>query len=302
MRTRSAVTLLAFIFVAACAAPDDGSESAAEMAASPDEAALEQLRADYVEHYNLHHAPVVADLYADSAFALFADGAIHMDKAAIAADLEADMAMSPTLSLNTAETMVFGDHAVARGEFTVNFTPQGGGPTSLAGNYLTYFTRVDGTWKIGGVISNYNAPPPEGTPRAEPPAEAPPEDGTMKDLVAAYAQHYNLGHASVVAELYTDDAAAAFSNSPLAEGRAAIESALAERIANGSPQLTIHDVGTIDLADGWKLDGGWYEIVATPPEGRITRSGAYMMLVRRLDDGTWKIQWAVSNGQPTPAT
>jgi hypothetical protein len=45
-----------------------------------------------------------------------------------------DMAPTPTLSLETGEVMVFGNHAVARGLYTVTTTPPGGTPTSLAGN------------------------------------------------------------------------------------------------------------------------------------------------------------------------
>jgi hypothetical protein len=60
-------------------------------------------------------------------------------------------------------------------------------------------------------------------------------------------------------------------------------------------------VNTADLADGWKLDAGWYEMTSTPPEGAMTQSGTYVNLLRREPDGSWKIHWAVSNGQPTPA-
>lgn len=303
MTSRIAVTLFSLSIVAACGGgPDaDASATAETTAAAGDEAAIEQIRADYVTHYNLHHASVVADLFSDSAIALFADGGVHMGKPAIAAELEADMAASPTISLTSAEVQVFGDNAVGRGEYTVNLTPPGAAAITLTGNYLTHFVRENGAWKIGSVTSNYNAPPPEGAPSVPLPPDNPPENGTMKEFNDAYTEHYNLGHASVVAGMYTEDATAAFSRRPLAQGRAAIEAALTEVMADGSPKITIHDVGTTDLADGWKLDGGWYEVTSTPTAGPARRVGVYMRLARRAEDGTWKNHWVVTNSQTAPA-
>jgi uncharacterized protein (TIGR02246 family) len=302
MRLRFALALFAGLAVACGGEAGEGSaDAAADLAPSPDEAALDQIRVSYAEHYNLHHASVVADMYSDSAVALAFDGGIHMGKPAILANLETAMAGSPSLTLTSGGNMVFGDYAVSRGEYSVTSTPPGGTAATLAGNYLSFFTRENGAWKLSAVITNLNAPPPDGMPRGPQPGEAPPEDGTMKDFVANYTEHFNLGHANVVAGLYTEDAAVAFSGMPLAQGRAAIEAALTQRMAAGSPKVTIHDVSTTDLADGWKLDGGWYETTATPPTGTVTQSGTYMLLLRREADGSWKIHWAVTNALTTPA-
>jgi ketosteroid isomerase-like protein len=268
-------------------------------AASADTAALEKIREDYVSHYNMAHAPIVAELYSDSAIYLGADGSIDEGKAEVLAGLEAGMAAKPALGLATDETIIMGDHAIGRGTYTLAMTPPGAASQlNVAGNYMTYFARENGAWKIRAVVTNYDAPPPEGMPRAAPDSSVPPENGTLKDLANEFATHHNMGHASVVAGLYTDDAVAAFPNSKPAQGRAAIEAALTAMMAEGSPQITIHDVGTTQLDAEWALDGGWYEL--KPKTGAAT-AGVYMLLARKVPDGTWKIHRHIANtGPATP--
>ena len=296
--------LMAGLVLAGCAS-DAGEEGTAENAASEevaassaDEAALDEIRASYVQHYNLHHAPVVADLYADSSVALTADGGIYENKPAILAWLEESMAASPTLDLNGIETRVFGDYAVALGAYSVQATPPGGESMTNSGHYLTVFNRTDAGWKIVGVITNFDSERPADFPYVEAPGEEPPEEGTMKSFTDAWAQHFNLGHASVVAGYYEDDAKASFTDSPLYEGKAAIEAALTESLSTGSPQITIHDVYTMDLGDGYAADFGWYELTFNAEGQAMQQAGTYVVLNHQQPDGSYKIQWHVSNGQP----
>ncbi len=298
MKLRLPVILMAGLALACAGDTGETADDTAEMAAmAADEAAIEQIRADYVTHYNMHHASMVADMFSDSAVFLAADGAVDMGKAAIMAGLEADMAGTPNLSINTAETMVLGDYAVARGTYSVTTTPPEGEAMTLTGNYMTMFARENGAWKIGAVVTNLDAPPPEGFPWAEGVAEPPPEEGQLTDLYAAYAQHYNLGHASMVADLYTEDGVASFANEAPVSGRAAIEARMAEQMAEGNPQLTIHAVGSEILGE-WALDGGWYELSMTTEAGPVTTTGAYMLLARRAEDGSWKIHRSITNNRP----
>jgi uncharacterized protein (TIGR02246 family) len=306
MNARFPIVLLAAVIGVACAAEPDQQEAqgAAEVAEpSADEAALEQLRADYVTHYNQHHAAIVADMFTDSAFGLWADGTVTMGKPAFLADLEQEMASAPTLGLQTGDVMVFGDYAVSRGTYDVTFTPPGATAITLAGSYLTHFEKSADAWKINGVITNLNAPPPEGLPAADTAeTEPPPEDGTMKELGAQWSRHYAAGDWAALAAMYTEDAVVAFTEAPALEGRAAIQARFTERSgALTERQIQIHDVGTLDLGGGWALDGGWYTVTATSPEGPMTQEGTYMHLLRQQPDGTWKIHWAVSNGHMTPA-
>lgn len=306
MRMRFAVLAFAGVFVAACGGEmgEGTAETAADSMAteaSADETAVAQVRSDYVEHFNAHHPTVVADLFADSAIALMADGGVHMGKPAITADLEATMAGSPTLTLTPLGTMVLGDWAVDEGDYSVTMTPEGGTAMTMTGAYLALQNRIAGAWKISNVVTNYSAPPPPDLPVGESPEGLPPEEGMMKDVLGEYAQHFNLGHANVAAGYFTEDASVAFSGMPRSSGRAAIEAALTQRIANGSPQITIHDVGSHDLADGWRADSGWFEITSTMEGATTTQHGTYFAIFRREADGAWKIHKLVTNSRVRPA-
>jgi uncharacterized protein (TIGR02246 family) len=311
MKPRILPLLCVALFTVSCGgeATEDMSADAATEAAgdamaetpSADEAALEQLRADYVQHYNMHHASVVADMYTDSAVWLSADGAVHEGKAAILASLEQAMAGTPTLSLTTRDMMTFDDWAVSIGDYGMQTTMPGGtDPIAINGHFMAGFHKVDGAWKSEGVITNYNAPPPEGMPAA--PAddgELPAENGTMTDLITAYETHFNLGHADMVADLFTDDATVAFGFLPIGRGRTAVLCALVQCLALGdSPQVDLHDIYSMDFGDGWAFDSGWYTINATSASGTVGQTGTYMMLARQQADGSWKMHWMVSNAQP----
>jgi uncharacterized protein (TIGR02246 family) len=306
MTARLVALLVAGSFAFACAGGEQQEDQTPAAAVSADEAAIEQLRADYVTHYNLHHASVVADLFADSAFGLWADGTVTMGKPAVLADLESDMAGSPTLTIDPGEVMVIGDYAVGHGTYGVSVTPPGAtAPVSLGGHYMTYFQRTNGTWKIAGVASNFDAAPPEGTMSTDSAGAPPPDEGTMQQLVAAYTQAVAASDWSALANLYAEDAIAAFTQAPALQGRAAILERFNTNMTGvTNPMIEIHDVGTMDLGNGWAIDGGWYVLTSTAPApaGNMVQSGAYLHLLRQQPDGSWQIHWAVSNGQPKPAT
>jgi uncharacterized protein (TIGR02246 family) len=302
MTARFPTLALAALLASACAADEPADQLADEPAAGPtaaDEAALEQIRADYVTHYNAHHASVVADMFADSAFGLWANGSVTMGRPAILASLEQDMAGTPSLSLETGDVMVFGDHAVARGLYTVTTTPPGGTPMSLAGNYLTHFTKQSGQWKINSVTTNFNAPFPDGMTR-ESGGEAPPDEGTMTSVLARFSQAFGAGDWAGVAAVYDEDAYASYPGESVVEGRSAIERRFAERYAaTTGQQIEIHDVGTLEIAPGWALDGGWWVVTGTDDGGSFSFDGIFMHLMRQAQDGSWKIHWAVVNGGPS---
>jgi uncharacterized protein (TIGR02246 family) len=267
--------------------------------AAADRAAIATLHDEYATHFNQGHATAVADLMADSAVFLGADGSVDLGRAQIVAGLEASFAGKPTLTLAPAETIVLGDRAFTRGGYSLAMSPPAGAPLTLAGNYLTAFGRQDGAWKITAVLTNYDATPPAGVPWDSSTAGTPPADqGTMGDLVTAFTTHFNAGHAAEVAALFTDSAVAMFADTTPATGRAAIERHLAGVLAQGAPQITIHDVGTEVLPEGWAFDGGWWVITATAPEGPRTRIGGYVLLARQQADGSWRIHWFASNAGP----
>jgi uncharacterized protein (TIGR02246 family) len=105
------------------------------MAVSVTDPALEKVREDYVTHFNMGHASVVGELFADSAVMLAADGSVDEGKAAIVAGMEQTMGSSPTLDITTVETTVMGDMALTRGRYQIGMTPPGASQVDLSGYY-----------------------------------------------------------------------------------------------------------------------------------------------------------------------
>jgi len=296
MEIRLTPLLILLLIVTACAPAAPEPEPEAEAAPIDDAAAVAALSDEYVLHYNLGHADVVADMYTADAVALLADGSVSMGREAIQAALEVAMASGPTLSLEAADSMVMGDAAVVRGSYSVEIAAEGADPVSFGGNYISGFARVDGEWKLSAVLGNYDAPPGENVPSAPAPTETPEDmtDGPFVAFAASYAEHFNMGHPTVVAAMYADDAVAAFADGPLLEGNAAIEADLTER-ADGSTQLAIHVIGSEDIGDGWHFGGGWYEATASTEDGEQSQVGNWIGLLSTDADGTHKFVWAVSN-------
>ena len=281
MNIRSISALFVALLIGACSGDtEEAAEASAIPEMSPDEMALDQLRVDWATHYNMGHASVVAGYYVDEAWSMTADLTNLLSRDAIEADMAAIMeAASPQIELPQGEIMIFGDRAVGLGTYATEATTPDDFVES-SGTYMITFLKVEGEWKIQGSITNYDAAPPEGFEYGDP-GEPPENEGTMGDLVASYETHWNLGHPSMVADFYTDDAIASFSNFPAAEGREAIGSLLAERMEANAVDLTINDVSTIDLGEGWALDGGWYQIGR---QGRRRRSSVRHVLAAREPD------------------
>ncbi len=303
--TRFPLVLMCVLAAACAEKPDQEAAPSATMQtsdASADQAALDKVRADYESNYNSHDATLVANMFTDSAYALWADGHISSSRAAVEAQMkETISAGSPNLSLKNGDTMVFGDDAVSHGTYSVSAKGPDGQATAASGSYLTYFHRVNGEWKINGVITNFDAPPPADMPMANDMANPPPDDGTMKDVTTAWTNAFSAGDWATLAGMYTQDAAVSFSNAPEIRGGQAIQARFADRYGDSKPQIEIHDVGTVDLGDDHALDGGWYVVHATTPDGTMQQGGTYLNVMQKQADGSWKIQWSVTNGQPKTA-
>jgi ketosteroid isomerase-like protein len=126
-------------------------------------------------------------------------------------------------------------------------------------------------------------------------------DQSIADLTSSYEQHYNLGHATQTAALYTDSAVALMADGTVARGRSAIEAYLAGQIANGSPQLSVELVDTKSMGDTAMSIGSWH--VTSTPAGADTVhvGGHWMAAYERTSDG-WKAMALITNydSEPTP--
>lgn len=309
MRFRSAIPVAFGLLVGACA-PDteQGAEGAAEEMA---ETATQEygsagdmiaaLASSYEEHYNLAHAAAVADLHTDDAIVMAANSAVNKGRDAIIASMEQTMtAFSPTLAINPAEQIMVGDWVVDRGSYTQQMTPEGADPVTLGGYYLSLSRVTDDGLRLYRLAVNLDAPPTIPMPGPEMVETEAVSGGPLSDLIAAYAEHYSAGHASMVADLWTEDGVSMLAEEAASAGRAAIEASIAAEIGEGSPQLAIMDAETIMLGEGWALDRGHWTVEVTVEGQAVTRSGTYMTLCRETDDG-WKLHWGLSNAAPMPA-
>ncbi len=298
MKFRIFLALFAVVAIAACGGAAEEPAAVPEEAPMMDDAAaIAALADEFVVHYNLHHASMVNDYYTDEGIVLAANGSVLMGAEARLAYMEAEMAGNPTLAVETDDVMVFGDAAAAHGSYAVEIAPEGADATSVTGNWMGSYEKVDGDWKIALLLTNYDGDPPENLPDPMGTGEAPPEqeDSPLAELLGYYATHFNMGHGGMVASRYTEDAMTAIAGRPKLEGRAAIEESLNARIEEmGSPQLTIHIVGSEEVSDDFVIGGGRYEMAAEAGDS----TGAFFILAKRGDDGNLQIQWAVSNGLP----
>lgn len=299
--------VVAGLAVAACAPAEEPVEESAEMAMPEGADILADLRSQYVEHYNMGHADMVAALYTEDAVVLDADGTPGTGRDAVRAELAASMPMSPTLEIHGADRMAFGDVAVERGRYEVRMTPEEAEPIELSGHYLNVVERVDGEWRISWLATNYGSPPAAVLPSAGEgtAAEMMEETDTPEGIAAlasAYEEHFNLGHPEMVADLYTEEAVAMLAERAPVEGRAAIATALGELMAEGSPQLDIRHAETRALEEGWVAGRGAFTLTATAEEGETSRDGHYLALYRQAEDGSWKIHWVLTNLEPAPTS
>ena len=269
-------------------AATDGADAAAEVTAG-----LDALRTSYVEHYNMGHPDMVADMYTEDAFGLMADGSVLSGREAIAGALAEQMAASPRLALDQLDQMVFGDTVITIGTWSVTVTPdEGADPVTRGGHYMAAHMRGDAGWKVGGVITNYDVQQSAEALQGTVPPEPPEEESMLGSFLEAYEAAWNAGDAEGVAALYAEDAWYAGADLPAVEGREAIQGIMEQRLRG---QIDIHGVGSWDLGDGWVLDGGWFEIRGAT-EGDYV--GSYWNLTRGTGDGQRQVHWLVSNGRP----
>lgn len=255
-------------------------------------AQLDALRASYEEHYDMGHADVVADMYAEDAVALLADGGVHRGREAIAASLAEEMAASPDLALEQLDAIVGadGEMAVTIGTWDVTVTPEEGNEMTYGGHYMTANGRTADGWELLGVITNFDAQQSaemlQGT-AGEPPAES----SQMGALVDAYEEAWNAGDPDAVAALYTEDAWAAFADLPAVEGREAIAELMQQRVVG---TMELHGVRSESLGNGRMVNGGWYRI---SDGGAGDYVGNYWIVTETVD-GQPRIEWVVTNGRP----
>jgi len=264
---------------------------------SADEQALADVADYWVTHYNMGHPGMVASVYAEESFFLGADGGLAEGPEAIEAMLGQNAAVSPQIEVTPGDQMVFGDVGVGWGTYQMTLNPEGAEAISYGGSYFTRSAKIDGEWKIVAHLGNLTDDPFEGFEFTSPGGEPGPDDETMRELQDDFETHFNMGHASMVADFYTEDAMSSFTRGGPTHGRAAIADRLTELMEETPSNIEIHGLGTDEVGDGWAISGGWF--AQSPKDGGDpVAMGGFMNLLRQQDDGSWQVHWAVSNGWP----
>lgn len=252
--------------------------------------------ADYYEtHFNMGHGSMVADKFSEEALQWTGNGDMVFGREAIATSLTAQIdAMSPQISLTQDEVILFGDAAITRGSFSLTGTVDG---ESIAntGNYMSLSTRAeDGTWSLEGGVSNLDSETQTIAPGEA--MDMPEGEGAelLTDVMEYYVTHMNMGHGSMVAERYTEDAVGMFSGAAALMGRTAIEARM-NALAEAGAQMQITPWSARALDDDNITGIGTFTIETA--DG--TANGHFAGLWKRGDDGVLRAHWILSSNHPT---
>jgi ketosteroid isomerase-like protein len=120
---------------------------------------LDSLNAEFVTHFNLGHAEVVAGFYTEQAHMMPPNAPTAVGREAIQHVLELFIGMKPVLTLHADAVTASGDHALERGVVTFTLTPPGAkAAVSDTGKYLVHWQRVEGKWYLADDIWNSDLP------------------------------------------------------------------------------------------------------------------------------------------------
>ena len=128
-----------------------------------------------------------------------------------------------------------------------------------------------------------------------------PGSGTLpEETMAAWEQAYNNGDAAGVAAVYSEDALVMAPNTPVIQGRAAIEKFMTDGFAQGPSMISIKTDESVTHGD----DGvrrGTYRV--TTKEGQEIEVGKFVEIWKK-NAGKWELRvdiWNTDAPPPTPA-
>lgn len=256
------------------AATEEMTEAMDDAPAMPDADAAMATITDYWQtHYNMGHGSMVASKFVEDGVLWGSSGAMLYGREAIGEGLQSRMdAGSSEIAIHPGAAMGFGDQVVARGHYVLT-----GGDARNSGYYMGVAENVDGEWALKGMVANLDTP--DQTMSAGAMMDMP--EGMGGDLVQEssdyFVTHYNMGHASMVANTFTEDAVAMLPGERAREGRAAVEEGLqalldAGVMFSGMSTWSAHDldeghavgIGTYGTEDG---SGGHYAALYSRGEG-----------------------------------
>jgi len=298
MRIRT-LAPFALVFAIACggaeteeAAMTEEMDDAAAM--SDGEAAMTEITDYFQTHYNMGHGSMVASKFAEDGLLWAASGTMLYGREAVGAGLQARMdSEGSQVQIHPGETLQFGDQLVARGHYVLTGTVDGAEVTN-SGYYMSVGENVDGEWLLKGMVTNFDTPDQfmaAGMMMDQP-------EGMGGDLIQAstgyFVTHYNMGHAGMVANTYTEDAVAMMPGERAREGRAAVEEGLQAMVDAGV---------TFSGMSGWsahELEGGHVVGIGTyGTEGAEDSAGGHFAaLYAPGEDGGLMLHWFLMDAHP----
>ena len=263
------------------AATEEMAEAMDDAPAMPDADAAMATITDYWQtHYNMGHGSMVASKFVEDGVLWGSSGAMLYGREAIGEGLQSRMdAGSSEIAIHPGAAMGFGDQVVARGHYVLT-----GGDARNSGYYMGVAENVDGEWALKGMVANLDTP--DQTMSAGAMMDMP--EGMGGDLVQEssdyFVTHYNMGHASMVANTFTEDAVAMLPGERAREGRAAVEEGLQALFDAGVMFSGMSTWSAHDLDEGHAVGIGTY--------GTEDGSGGhYAALYSRGEDGSLMLHW-----------
>ncbi|WP_423929383.1 DUF4440 domain-containing protein [Candidatus Palauibacter sp.] len=295
MRIRT-LAPLALALTIACGEPaTDDAAMTDDMAMTEDmaetmpdaEAAMAGITDYWQTHFNMGHGSMVAGKFAEDGVLWGSSGAMLYGRDAIGAGLQARIdAEASQIAIHPGETMGFGDQLVARGHYVLTGTVDGAEARN-SGYYMSLALNMDGEWGLKGMVSNLDTP--DQTMSAGDMMEQP--EGMGGDLIQAsgdyFVTHYNMGHASMVANTFTEDAVAMLPGERAREGRAAVEEGLQAMFDAGVTFSGMTAWSAQDLDEGHAVGIGTYGTEG--PDG--AGGGHFAGLYSRGEDGGLMLHW-----------
>lgn len=244
------------------------------------DAAMATITDYWQTHYNMGHGSMVASKFVEDGVLWGSSGAMLYGRDAIGEGLQSRMdAGSSEIAIHPGAAMGFGDQVVARGHYVLT-----GGDARNSGYYMGVAENVDGEWALKGMVANLDTP--DQTMSAGTMMDMP--EGMGGDLVQEssdyFVTHYNMGHASMVANTFTEDAVAMLPGERAREGRAAVEEGLQALFDAGVMFSGMSTWSAHDLDEGHAVGIGTY--------GTEDGSGGhYAALYSRGEDGSLMLHW-----------
>jgi uncharacterized protein (TIGR02246 family) len=123
-----------------------------------------------------------------------------------------------------------------------------------------------------------------------PPADTTEADTAIRALIDEFLAGFNAGDAAAVGGLYAEDAIQMAPDGPAGEGREAIVQSLTDFLSqfSATQTATVDEVGVYgDLA----FSRGTWNVRQTPKAGGAeqVRNGKWLLLHKRLADGSWPV-------------